>query len=146
MREQDLWRKEHIIWSTHAHCTRIENTSVFGVPDVHVQCDELSFWIENKIIKNHTFIIRPAQLAWISKQLSYGGTVYIFAGDGAECVFISAKELFKHSEAVVSVSGQLKCFAQQLPILHKWQYSKTDDWLDVLSIIKRSIQQDNFVV
>ena len=59
------------------HFTRIESSTVNGIPDVHGCGEGKSFWIE---LKSNTYKIPKLvkfQIAWIHNYHRHGGTVFI---------------------------------------------------------------------
>lgn len=81
MKENELWADIHRHWPN-AHAVRIENSASFGDPDVNVCYKGVDFWLELKIEVKGSFVIRPTQLAWISKRLQAGANnVFVFTYD-----------------------------------------------------------------
>ncbi len=59
------------------HWQRIENVSGTGVPDVNGCSSGIEFWFEGKVAKDGSFIIRPDQIAWLTRRFNAGGRVFV---------------------------------------------------------------------
>jgi hypothetical protein len=69
------WLSEQI----EGHFTRIENSTIGGVPDIHVCWQGTSIWIESKVLVDGRVLLRPAQHAWGFKYSANGGLAYVIA-------------------------------------------------------------------
>jgi hypothetical protein len=60
-----------------AHFTRIESSTIQGIPDVHGCIDSKSFWIELKSTEDKFPILSKFQMAWCYEYQRHGGIVCI---------------------------------------------------------------------
>lgn len=63
------------------HKTRIENSITSGMPDAHICLNGVDLWIEFKVVKGGSPVIRPSQYAWHARRRSNGGKSFIIAVD-----------------------------------------------------------------
>jgi hypothetical protein len=66
--------KQHI---KNAHFTRIESSTVQGIPDVHGCIDSKSFWIELKSTEDKFPVLSKFQMAWAYEYQRHGGNIFI---------------------------------------------------------------------
>ena len=59
------------------HATSIEYRTGGGIPDVHIACQEGSFWVELKVTKNNSVKLTPHQIAWNTAYSHAGGVSFI---------------------------------------------------------------------
>ena len=59
------------------HFTRIESSTVQGIPDVHGCGNGVSFWIELKSTEDSFPILSKFQMAWTFEYQRHGGKVFI---------------------------------------------------------------------
>lgn len=60
-----------------AHFTRIESSTVQGIPDVHGCIDSKSFWIEMKSTEDKFPVLSKFQMAWCYEYQRNGGNVFV---------------------------------------------------------------------
>jgi len=60
-----------------AHFTRIESSTVQGIPDVHGCIDSKSFWIEMKSTEDKFPVLSKFQMAWCYEYQRHGGNVFV---------------------------------------------------------------------
>lgn len=60
-----------------AHFTRIESSTVQGIPDVHGCIDSRSFWIEMKSTEDKFPVLSKFQMAWCYEYQRHGGNVFV---------------------------------------------------------------------
>ena len=66
------------------HWQRIENVAGEGVPDINGCISGKEFWIEAKIAKNKSFVIRNAQTAWLARRHNSGGRCFVLVREDKE--------------------------------------------------------------
>lgn len=49
----------------------------FGIPDLHGIVDGDAFWIENKKTTGWAVVLRPGQVAWLTRYTTQGGLAYV---------------------------------------------------------------------
>ena len=57
----------------------IEATTGAGIPDVNACYKGIEFWLELKLFKSKSVLIRPAQNAWAYRRRHAGGLVFLMA-------------------------------------------------------------------
>lgn len=60
-----------------AHFTRIESSTVQGIPDVHGCIDSKSFWIELKSTEDKFPVLSKFQMAWTYEYQRHGGNIFL---------------------------------------------------------------------
>lgn len=75
-RESLLWQKIKKALPK-AHLTRIESSTLQGIPDINGVWSGNNFWIELKSDKSSFPKLSKWQIAWINKHIYHGGTVLI---------------------------------------------------------------------
>ena len=60
-----------------AHFTRIESSTIQGIPDVHGCIDSKSFWIELKSTEDKLPVLSKFQMAWAYEYQRHGGNIFI---------------------------------------------------------------------
>ena len=76
--EKNLWyqlnllQKQDKAW----HMTRIESSTINGIPDVHACVNGSSFWLELKSIEDKNFGLSKYQIIWQIDYINAGGLVY----------------------------------------------------------------------
>ena len=74
---------ESLLWNkvkkglTKCFLTRIESSTINGIPDVHGVLDSNIFWIELKSDKISFPPLNKWQISWINKRIKHGGIVII---------------------------------------------------------------------
>ena len=76
-RESRLWNKLKTNL-TNMYFTRIESSTINGVPDVHAVGEGFVFWIELKSDDTDFPKLNKWQIVWINKYVKAGGSVIIF--------------------------------------------------------------------
>ena len=76
-RESKLWKK---VKQGLPKCflTRIESSTINGIPDIHAVSDSKLFWIELKSDEANYPKLNKWQIVWINKYIKAGGQVFIF--------------------------------------------------------------------
>ena len=75
-RESRLWQKVKNNL-TGFHLTRIESSTINGIPDVHAANHDHIFWIELKSDEANYPKLNKWQIVWINKYIKAGGKVII---------------------------------------------------------------------
>ena len=75
--ESRLWQKVKK-GLTDCFLTRIESSTINGIPDIHAVMDHESFWIELKSDSLSYPKLNKWQIVWINKYIRAGGKVIIF--------------------------------------------------------------------
>ena len=75
--ESRLWQKVKNNL-TNCYLTRIESTTINGIPDIHAVNHEHVFWIELKSDEANYPKLNKWQIVWINKYIKAGGKVIIF--------------------------------------------------------------------
>ena len=76
--EKNLWyqlnllQKQDKAW----HMTRIESSTINGIPDVHACVNGSSFWLELKSNEDKNFGLSKYQIIWQIDYLNVGGNVF----------------------------------------------------------------------
>lgn len=60
-----------------AHFTRIESSTIQGIPDIHGCIDSKSFWIEMKSTEDKFPVLSKFQMAWCYEYQRHGGNIFI---------------------------------------------------------------------
>ena len=113
--ESKLWHlmKENmpdIFW------TRFENWVSPGVPDVHGIKDEISFWVELKVITSNKINFSPHQIMWNYKYSLRGGRSFIMAKALSQSLLYIFSGSVVHS---IAAQGALAEPKWTLPV-HPW--------------------------
>ena len=76
-KESKLWKK---VKQGLPKCflTRIESSTINGIPDIHAVSDSKLFWIELKSDEANYPKLNKWQIVWINKYIKAGGQVFIF--------------------------------------------------------------------
>ena len=75
--ESNLWKKIKK-GLTDCFLTRIESSTINGIPDVHAVLNNKIFWLELKSDSLSYPALNKWQVVWINKYIKAGGTVIIF--------------------------------------------------------------------
>jgi Holliday junction resolvase len=75
--ESRLWQKVKKNL-TDCYLTRIESSTINGIPDIHAVNHEHVFWIELKSDEANYPKLNKWQIVWINKYIKAGGKVIIF--------------------------------------------------------------------
>ena len=84
-KESKLWNQINKLdrkW----HFTRIESSTINGIPDVHAVCNNKVFWVELKSDYVSYPKLSKWQIVWINKYIKAGGKVFILVEDLLERV------------------------------------------------------------
>jgi|TARA_E500000318_G_scaffold16370_2_gene16642 hypothetical protein len=75
-KESRLWQK---VKKGLSNCflTRIESSTINGIPDIHGVNESKVFWIELKSDETNYPKLNKWQIVWINKYIKAGGTVFI---------------------------------------------------------------------
>ena len=76
-RESRLWQKVKKGLNK-CFLTRIESSTINGIPDIHAVTDNEVFWIELKSDEANYPKLNKWQIVWINKYIKAGGKVIIF--------------------------------------------------------------------
>jgi hypothetical protein len=76
-RESLLWKKVKA-GLTKCFLTRVESSTINGIPDIHGVSSNKVFWIELKSDKLSYPALNKWQVVWINKYIKAGGVVFIF--------------------------------------------------------------------
>ena len=77
-------KRESLLWNrvkknlTDCFLTRIESSTINGIPDVHCVANGKIFWIELKSDNISYRALNKWQIVWINKYIKAGGSVFIF--------------------------------------------------------------------
>ena len=74
--ESRLWQKVKN-GLTDCFLTRIESSTINGIPDIHAVLKNEVFWIELKSDKSNFPKLNRWQIVWINRYVKAGGTVFI---------------------------------------------------------------------
>ena len=79
MIESKLWQKINALQKTHKswHFTRIESTTIRGIPDINCIINGFEFWIELKSKQSKNLGLSDFQINWHIKHQKCGGKVFI---------------------------------------------------------------------
>lgn len=75
-RESLLWQKVKKGFDK-CFLTRIESSTINGIPDVHGVCKSKVFWLELKSDEHNYPKLNKWQIVWINRYIKAGGTVFI---------------------------------------------------------------------
>ena len=77
-------KTESLLWNrvkknlTDCFLTRIESSTINGIPDIHCVANGKVFWIELKSDNISYPALNKWQIVWINKYIKAGGSVFIF--------------------------------------------------------------------
>lgn len=77
-------KRESLLWKrvkknlTDCFLTRIESSTINGIPDIHCVANGKIFWIELKSDNISYPALNKWQIVWINKYIKAGGSVFIF--------------------------------------------------------------------
>ena len=77
-------KRESLLWKrvkknlTECFLTRIESSTINGIPDIHCVANGKVFWIELKSDNISYPALNKWQIVWINKYIKAGGSVFIF--------------------------------------------------------------------
>ena len=77
-------KRESLLWKrvkknlTDCFLTRIESSTINGIPDIHCVANGKVFWIELKSDNISYPALNKWQIVWINKYIKAGGSVFIF--------------------------------------------------------------------
>ena len=77
-------KRESLLWNrvkknlTDCFLTRIESSTINGIPDIHCVANGKVFWIELKSDNISYPALNKWQIVWINKYIKAGGSVFIF--------------------------------------------------------------------
>ena len=77
-------KRESLLWNrvkknlTDCFLTRIESSTINGIPDIHCVANGKIFWIELKSDNISYPALNKWQIVWINKYIKAGGSVFIF--------------------------------------------------------------------
>ena len=77
-------KRESLLWNrvkkdlTNCFLTRIESSTINGIPDIHCVANGKVFWIELKSDNISYPALNKWQIVWINKYIKAGGSVFIF--------------------------------------------------------------------
>ena len=92
---------ESLLWNkvkkglTKCFLTRIESSTINGIPDVHGVCNRKIFWIELKSDKISFPPLNKWQIVWINKYVKAGGVVFILYENLGEALSKSSLKLYR---------------------------------------------------
>ena len=92
--ETRLWQKV-INGLTDCFLTRIESSTINGIPDIHVVMGNEVFWIELKSDSLSYPKLNKWQIVWINKYVKAGGKVIILKENLGKTPLQSALELYR---------------------------------------------------
>ena len=77
--EKKIWNKLNLLQKElpGAHFTKIESSTINGIPDVHCCYQSCSFWLELKANDSKDYGISRWQMNWHSKHNELGGNAFI---------------------------------------------------------------------
>tara|TARA_R100000697_G_scaffold2938_4_gene6575 strand:- start:2100 stop:2372 length:273 start_codon:yes stop_codon:yes gene_type:complete len=75
--ESRLWQKVKKNL-TNFYLTRIESSTINGIPDIHAANHDHVFWIELKSDEFNYPKLNKWQIVWINKYIKVGGKIIIF--------------------------------------------------------------------
>ena len=75
-RESRLWQKVKK-GLNQCFLTRIESSTINGIPDIHCVSDSKIFWVELKSDEANYPKLNKWQIVWINKYIKAGGTIFI---------------------------------------------------------------------
>ena len=77
-------KRESLLWNrvkknlTDCFLTRIESSTINGIPDIHCVANGKVFWIELESDNISYPALNKWQIVWINKYIKAGGSVFIF--------------------------------------------------------------------
>ena len=92
--ETRLWQKVKK-GLTDCFLTRIESSTINGIPDIHVVMGNQVFWIELKSDSLSYPKLNKWQIVWINKYVKAGGKVIILKENLGKTLFQSVLELYR---------------------------------------------------
>ena len=92
--ESRLWQKVKL-GLNQCFLTRIESSSINGIPDIHGVHKQGVFWIELKSDKSNYPKLNRWQIVWINRYVKAGGTVFILHENLGKTLSQRRIELYK---------------------------------------------------
>ena len=109
------------------HFTRIESSTINGIPDVHCVCDREIFWLELKANNSKNCGLSKYQINWHIKYQKAGGKAFILnrpLSQGPYKLLAVSRE--SCSPTLVSESPSLKLLITMLASRISWQRGRRD--------------------
>ena len=109
------------------HFTRVESSTINGIPDVHCVCDREIFWLELKANDSKNCGISKYQINWHIKYQKAGGKAFILNRPLLKGPYeLLAVNRVSRSPTLVSESPSLKLLITMLASRISWQRGRRD--------------------
>ena len=116
--------------------TRIETTTISGMPDISYAIAGLQGFVELKIVRQGKLTFEKFQLPWFRKRLRHAkGNLWLFATDGAALYVYSAEQLLKAPRYPKGDMVQL--FIEELEPPLVFSPAKPWNWGEALTLLTR---------
>lgn len=125
-RESLLWQKVKKGLNK-CFLTRIESSTINGIPDVHCVCDREIFWLELKANDSKNCGLSKYQINWHIKYQKAGGKAFILNRPLLKGPYeLLAVNRVSRSPSLVSESPSLKLLITMLASRISWQRGRRD--------------------
>ena len=109
------------------HFTRVESSTINGIPDVHCVCDREIFWLELKANDSKNCGLSKYQINWHIKYQKAGGKASILNRPLLKGPYeLLAVSRVSRSPTLVSESPSLKLLITMLASRISWQRGRRD--------------------
>ena len=123
-KESRLWQKVKK-GLNNCFLTRIESSTINGIPDIHGVNNSKVFWIELKSDEANYPKLNKWQIVWINKYIKAGGTV-----------FILEETLSKRS---LKLYRPVSSFTDPRLLKPRFSFSSTGQWMEVQQHLLREL-------
>ena len=129
-RESLLWQK---VKKGLVDCflTRIESSTINGIPDIHGVHKSGVFWIELKSDNLNYPNLNKWQVVWINRYIKAGGTIFIIHENLGKTLSQRRIELYK------PVSG----FTDPRSLVPRFSFSSTGQWMALQELLVKELAQ-----
>ena len=123
-RESLLWQKVKKGLNK-CFLTRIESSTINGIPDIHAVTDNEVFWIELKSDEANYPKLNKWQIVWINKYIKAGGKVIILD-----------ETLSKRS---LKLYRPVSSFTDPRSLVPRYSFSATGQWLQLQDLLLQEL-------
>ena len=123
-RESRLWQKVKKGLNK-CFLTRIESSTINGIPDIHAVTDNEVFWIELKSDEANYPKLNKWQIVWINKYIKAGGKVIILD-----------ETLSKRS---LKLYRPVSSFTDPRSLVPRYSFSATGQWLQLQDLLLQEL-------
>ena len=127
-RESLLWQK---VKKNFSQCflTRIESSTINGIPDIHAVTDNEVFWIELKSDEANYPKLNKWQIVWINRYIKAGGVVFILEETPSQRSLKLYRPVFS--------------FTDPRSLKPRFSFSANGQWMEVQQHLLRELAAQN---